>query len=159
MIVIGVDPGLTGAIAVMHGTRLEHIADMPTCSAGIASRPKSRQIDAYALAQILRIHGADCDCVAVERVSAMPGQGVSGMFSLGHSAGVIAGVCGALGLRIRYVAPQQWKRGFGLIGADKKGSVAKAIELFRCPELLSRVRDHGRADAMLIAAWAWANRG
>lgn len=158
MIICGIDPGLTGAIAILHGTRLEHIADMPTCSAGIASRPKSRQVDAYALAAILRIHSLDCDAVAVERVSARPGQGVSGVFSFGHSAGVVAGVCGALGLSVVYVAPQQWKRGFGLIGADKSASVAKAVDLFRCPELLSRKKDHGRADAMLIAAWAAVNQ-
>lgn len=156
--IVGIDPGLTGAIAVIDGPRLEHIADMPTCSAGIASRPKSRQVDAYALASILRIHAMDADAVAVERVSARPGQGVSGMYSLGHSAGVIAGVCGALGLTVIYVAPQHWKRGFGLIGAEKGASIAKAAELFRCPELLSRKKDHGRADAMLIAAWALANR-
>lgn len=156
--IVGIDPGLTGAIAVLHGTRLEHIADMPTCSSGIASRPKSRQVDAYALAAILRIHAMDADIVAVERVHALPKQGVSGVFSFGHSAGVVAGVCGALGLSVVYVAPQQWKRGFGLIGQDKGASVAKAVDLFRFPELLSRKKDHGRADAMLIAAWASVER-
>ena len=156
--IVGIDPGLTGAIAVLNGTRIEHVSDMPTTSAGVASRAKARMMDAYALASILRIHAMDADRVVVERVSAHPGQGVSAMFSLGHSAGVIVGVCGALGLRVVYVPAQQWKREFGLIGKEKVASAAKAVELWGCCDLLRRKKDHGRADAMLIAAWGTVNQ-
>jgi crossover junction endodeoxyribonuclease RuvC len=156
-VIVGIDPGLTGAIAVLSGTRIEHVSDMPTCSAGVASRLKARMVDAHALAQILRLNAMDADRVVIERVSAMPGQGVSGMFSLGHSAGAVAGVCGALGLTVVYVQPATWKRAFGLLGKEKTASAAKALDLFGCQDLLRRKKDHGRADAMLIAAWGRVN--
>jgi len=92
-------------------------------------------------------------CV-VERVGAMPGQGVASTFRFGRGAGVVDGVLGALGAPFQYVAPGVWKRHFGLLKKPKDASRLMALERFpNCANELKRKRDHGRAEALLIAAW------
>lgn len=149
MIVIGIDPGLKGAMAKLVNDSPAWTADLPTMD-----RPsgKGRQINGACLAEQLR-HRNEVR-VFIERVSAMPGQGVTGVFSFGFTAGVIDGVCAALGLPVEYVSPQVWKRHHGLLGKDKEASRARAIRMF--PALagqLSRKKDADRAEALLIAAY------
>ena len=94
---------------------------------------------------------------AVEKVGAMPGQGVTSMFNFGKSAGYIEGVLTAIGIPYQLVPPAKWKREFGLIGKDKKASVEVCRKLF--PELdlrrteRCRTDSDGKAEAALIAEW------
>jgi len=89
--------------------------------------------------------------VFVEQVSARPGQGVTSMFRFGESFGLVKGVCAGIGLPLTLVTPQEWRRGMR-VPTGKDGSRQRILELQ--PELakrFARKKDHGRADAMLIA--------
>lgn len=151
--IIGIDPGISGAIAaVTDGGALLWVEDMPVRDAGKKAR-KQREIDGAELARLLRPHLADIRCAWVEEVSAMPGQGVSSMFSLGDSRGTIRGVLEALGISVERVPPQRWKRVYGL-AADKEAARALAIRLYPLwSHMLGRKKDHGRAEAVLIARY------
>ena len=152
MIYIGIDPGLTGAIAVLWAEN--QVADMPTTVAG--KGVVKREVNGVLLADMLRPFCGTPGSVRVvlERTSAMPGQGVVSMFSMGVSRGVILGVLGALGVPFIDVAPQTWKAHFRLLGADKDAS--RTLALRRFPELagyLARKGDHNRAEALLLAVY------
>lgn len=128
-LVIGIDPGLTGAIAWLADGVLTDVCDMPTVGRGKAGR---QTVNAPDLARLIREHlfiGAAVVAV-VEEVAARPGQGVTSMFRFGHSCGAIAGVLGALRIPVVYVTPQRWKRYHGLIGAAKDASRGRAIDLY-----------------------------
>jgi crossover junction endodeoxyribonuclease RuvC len=147
---IGIDPGLDGALALVLADEAIAVWDMPTVEDG-----KSRSVNGYLLADILaeaaEMVGAR-PSVVIERVSAMPGQGVSSMFNFGRSVGIVEGVVTGAGLPLTRVTPVTWKRRAKLIGKPKDASRAKALELW--PEMsgeLARKKDCGRADALLIA--------
>lgn len=146
-VVVGIDPGLSGAIAVMATDgQLLSVVDMPVAD---------KRVSAGAVADQLRIVGQTVDLVAVEAVHSMPRQGVSSTFTFGAAVGVVIGVVGTLGIRLEQPTPAVWKRHVGLIGADKDRSRRLAQE--RWPHMahhFARVRDDGRADAAHIAAWA-----
>ena len=92
--------------------------------------------------------------IVVERVNAMPGQGVTSMFNFGQSFGVIKGICSAMELPIFYVRPAKWKKYFGLIKSEKDASRTKAIEMFPYfSSQLSKKKDSNKADAILIASF------
>ncbi|MDO8731680.1 MAG: hypothetical protein Q7L55_03795, partial [Actinomycetota bacterium] len=144
MIYIGIDPGLEGAIAVMtpEGILLH---DMP-----VVRTPKG-QYDAAAMAGLLRLYAGDRQARAVlEAVSGRPGQGTASARSIGIGYGVWLGLLAALEIGHQSVPPGVWKRTLGLLKADKAASRARAVELY--PEVagrLTRVKDHGRAEALL----------
>ena len=154
MIVIGIDPGITGALAMVGTAGLLRVDDMPTyekpgttkvrreiCGDGL-SELLSKYMWGYSLNEVV--------CV-VEFVSSNPGQGVASVFSLGHSAGVIAGVLAAKGVPTEYVTPARWKASMGL-GNDKARSIAVAKALFPNSEpWLKRKKDHNRAEAIMLA--------
>jgi crossover junction endodeoxyribonuclease RuvC len=145
--VIGIDPGLTGAVAVLSDYPLLAVP-MPVTDYSPTGFVK-RAVDLYALADLLVRYPSAT--VYLERVNAMPGQGVAGMFSLGMSYWGVAGVAAGLGLPVKLVTPQEWKRYFGL-SADKDMARQLAQRLF--PDVdLSRKKDHGRAEALLIAKY------
>lgn len=162
MLIIGIDPGITGAVAAVtpSGT-LQWVVDMPIRDAGKQGR-KANEIDGVMLARLLRVHAADIGEVWCEEVQALPsigrkpdgsaGHGALASFSLGDSRGCIRGVCEALGLSVQRVRPQAWKKLYGL-NSDKEAARACAVRL--CPgcEALSRKKDHGRAEAILIARY------
>lgn len=156
--VIGIDPGLTGAVALIDGDQYVAVWDMPVVE---KTHGKGKIVNAYLLADILLEAKLDyidptgeLAVAVVEQVSAMPGQGVTSMFGFGHSAGVIDGVLGALGIRHAKVLPRTWKRSAGLVGREKDASRTKAIELYpEARHMLQRKKDCGRADAILIAQW------
>jgi crossover junction endodeoxyribonuclease RuvC len=143
---IGIDPGLSGAIAVLGDNQsLFAVYDMPVMA---LSKGKS-QVNAAALAVILR--EVLVPTVAyLEAVSAMPGQGVSGMFSFGTSYGIVQGVLAALRIPVVLVRPQTWKARAGLKGSEKDMARTLAIRLYPDAEL-SLKKHIGRADAILIA--------
>ena len=152
MIVMAIDPGLSGAIAVFRHTdhALLAVIDTPTHELTRNGKTK-RQISASGLAAIFRDYKPDH--VVVEKVSAMPGQGVTSMFSFGRSFRLIEGIVGAFEIPATYVTPSLWTKGIGR-GQGKDASRARACELYPVWEKsFARVKDDGRADAVLIGAW------
>ena len=150
MIVMAIDPGLSGAIAVFIDDLLVAVIDTPTHELTRNNKTK-RQISASALAGIFRLYMPGH--VVVEKVSAMPGQGVTSMFSFGRSFGLIEGIVGAFEIPATYVMPSVWTKGIGR-GLGKDASRARACELYPVWEKsFARVKDDGRADAVLIGAW------
>jgi crossover junction endodeoxyribonuclease RuvC len=150
MIVMAIDPGLSGAIAVFTSDFLVAIIDTPTHELTRNNKTK-RQVSASALAGVFRMYMPTH--VVVEKVSAMPGQGVTSMFSFGRSFGVIEGIVGAFEIPATYVMPAVWTKGIGR-GLGKDASRARACELYPAHQKsFARVKDDGRADAVLIGAW------
>lgn len=154
-LVFGIDPGQTGAVAVLADGVPVGFIDMPTT----ARKAGGHQVDGAALAAKLRgfrqQHAGAYTFAVIEQVSAGPGQGVTGMFRFGQSDGIVRGVLGALGVPMLEVHSATWKRFLQLTGADKDAARIEAIRRF--PEMaaqLSRKKDVGRADAALIATWA-----
>jgi len=146
MKIIGIDPGVTGALAVINKGEVEALHDMPT----MAGTKNKKQVNGYELCRLIEINKPDL--VMIEKVHAMPGQGVSSMFNFGKSAGIIEGVCAGLGVPIEFVTPQSWKKKFSLIGKDKDSARTLAIQKHPfIAEHLSRKKDIGRADAIFIA--------
>lgn len=156
MRVIGIDPGLDGAVAIINGTGNLVVIDMPTVTVERNGKSK-RQVSATELAQILASHNSNNCHVFVERVSAKSGQGVTSVFSFGRSFGMIEGILAAFRLPVTFVPPATWVKAVGR-GQGKDASRARAMELF--PENqadFKRVKDDGRADAALIAYWGTKN--
>lgn len=150
MIVMSIDPGLSGAIAVFEGGALIEIIDMPTHTL-LRNGKDKRQISASALAGIFSQYKPAH--VIVEKVSAMPGQGVTSMFSFGRSLGIIEGILAAYNLSATYVTPSVWTKGVGR-GQGKDASRARACQMYPSHEKsFARVKDDGRADAVLIGLW------
>ena len=129
MKIIGIDPGLSGGIAVLENKRVLSIFDMPVMSEG---KKNKRQLNSAQLVMIIKenIQSNDEVVVVVEQVNAMPGQGVTSMFNFGQTFGAIKGVCAALGLPIFFVRPSKWKKHFELINSSKDSSRTKAIEMY-----------------------------
>ena len=149
-IIIGIDPGQTGAIASLENGKIVDLRDMPTMG---RAHGKGHEVDPYELTSILLAmkFGKDAT-VLVEQVSAMPGNGGTSMFHFGESVGVILGVCGALQLPVRRIRPQHWKKKAGIIGKDKDAARGLAIRLHpEVSDMLTRKKDCGRADAVCIA--------
>lgn len=154
MIHIGIDLGVSGAIAFIPGSRAPFVVDMPVVRYSATGFVKNA-IDPHTLARLLRANTEGIDItpcnVYIERVNAFPGQGVSSMFSLGMSYWGAYSVCAALGLPIQLIEPKEWK-GFFKLAKDKALSRGLAQRLFpQCD--LGRVKDHNRAEALLIAAY------
>ena len=153
MIIIGVDPGISGAISVVENKKILEVYDTPTM---IEGKKNKRQINGAQVSNIIkeRLNSNKEVVVVVEHVNAMPGQGVTSMFNFGQSFGVIKGVCAALNLPIYFVRPAKWKKHFNLIKTNKDASRTKVIEVY--PEIsnkLYRKKDSNRADAILIALY------
>ena len=106
MKIIGIDPGLSGGIAVLENKRVLSIFDMPVMSEG---KKNKRQLNSAQLVTIIKenIQSNDEVVVVVEQVNAMPGQGVTSMFNFGQTFGAIKGVCAALELPIFFVRPSK----------------------------------------------------
>lgn len=156
MITIGVDPGLSGAIGVLRNGVFVAVEDMPTVAKGSGS--VKREVDPAGLFSLLRSHVPPVDAVSVvlERVNAMPGQGVSSVFSLGDSFGTARAVIASLGWELHYVAPVTWKKSFGLT-SDKEMSRALAVRTF--PTAPLNLKKHSdRAESLLMARWLYNTR-
>ncbi len=147
---IGIDPGLSGAIAVLEDNgKYVALYDMPA----MLLTGKRQQVNASELANIFSTwqQKRRGSLVAyLERVSAMPGQGVSSMFSFGMSYGIVQGALAALEIPVALVSPNKWKKAAGLQGKEKDYARSLAQQLY--PQAaLGRKKDIGRADAILIA--------
>ncbi len=151
--IIGVDPGASGAIAIIESTgKLVHVFDMPSVEIVSGGKAK-RRISPEMLAAELRLY-ADQGAVAyLEQVGAMPGQGVSSMFAFGQAFGIVLGVMAGLAIPCQTVTPAKWKKDLKLNGG-KDAARAKAAQIWpgQAGEF-KRVKDDGKAEAALIAAW------
>ena len=151
MRIIGIDPGLSGAIAVLENDKVLKIYDMPVMAEG---KKNKRQLNSAQLVNIIKenIKNHDEINVVVEQVNAMPGQGVTSMFNFGQTFGAIKGVCAALSLPIFFVRPSKWKKYFELINSSKDSSRTKVIEMYpSIANQLSKKKDVNKSDAILIA--------
>jgi len=153
MIIIGIDPGVSGAISVLENKKVVEIFDMPTM---IDGKKNKKQVNGAQVTNIIKdkLNLSKEIVVVVEHVNAMPGQGVTSMFNFGQSFGVIKGVCSALNVPIYFVRPTKWKKYFNLIKTNKDASRTKVIQIY--PEIssqLSRKKDSNKADAILIARY------
>ena len=153
MRIIGIDPGLSGGIAILDDLTIYDIFDMPVMSEG---KKNKNQLNSAQLVNIINKHvlKKENTFVIVEQVSAMPGQGVTSMFNFGQTFGSIKGICAAMGLPIFYVRPAKWKKHFELINSSKDASRTKVIEMY--PSISSRLtkkKDVNKADAILIARY------
>tara|TARA_B100000575_G_C22970248_1_gene560115 strand:+ start:379 stop:876 length:498 start_codon:yes stop_codon:yes gene_type:complete len=156
--IIGIDPGLSGAIAVLENKKVLKIIDIPVMAEG---KKNKRQLNSAQLVNIIKENINDNEeiAVVVEQVNAMPGQGVTSMFNFGQTFGAIKGVCAALNLPIFFVRPSKWKKYFELINSSKDSSRTKAIEMY--PSLssqLSKKKDVNKSDAILIARFYYETR-
>ena len=153
MIIIGIDPGLSGAIAVLQNSKVKSIYDTPVMSEG---KKNKRQLNSAQMVKLIKsnISTVEETVVVVENVNAMPGQGVTSMFNFGQTFGAIKGICAAIGLPIFFVRPAKWKKHFELINSSKDASRTKAIEMYpSISDQLSKKKDVNKADAILIARY------
>ena len=151
MIIIGIDPGLSGAIAVLKNNKIKSIFDMPVMPEG---KKNKRQLNSAQLVELIKnnIEKNEEIVIVVEQVNAMPGQGVTSMFNFGQTFGAIKGICAALGLPIFFVRPAKWKKYFELINSSKDASRTKVIEMYpSISNQLSKKKDVNKSDAILIA--------
>ena len=151
MKIIGIDPGLSGAIAILENNKVLNLFDIPVMSEG---KKNKRQLNSALLVSLLKenIKNDEEVAVAVEQVNAMPGQGVTSMFNFGQTFGAIKGICAALDLPIFFVRPSKWKKHFELINSSKDSSRTKAIEMYpKLSNQLSKKKDVNKSDAILIA--------
>ncbi len=151
MKIIGIDPGLSGAIAILENNKVLKIFDIPVMSEG---KKNKRQLNSALLVSLLKENIIDSNevSVVVEQVNAMPGQGVTSMFNFGQTFGAIKGICAALDLPIFFVRPSKWKKHFELINSTKDSSRTKAIEMYpKLSNQLSKKKDVNKSDAILIA--------
>lgn len=149
-ITIGIDPGKTGAIALIdsYGVLIDSY-DMPMLG---------NLVSPHGVASLEMWATSEFGTVIIEDVHAMPKNGAIGSFSLGRSKGVVEGVFAALARPIVYVSPQKWKKALG-VTSDKGGCRRRATELWPGrAELFKRVKDDGRAEAALVAYW-WLQHG
>ncbi len=159
MKIIGIDPGLTGAIAILEDKKVINLLDMPVMAEG---KKNKRQLNSAQLVNIIKENTLKKEeeiVVVVEQVNAMPGQGVTSMFNFGQTFGAIKGVCAALELPIYFVRPSKWKKYFELINSSKDSSRTKTIEMY--PTLsnqLSKKKDVNKSDAILIARYYFETR-
>ena len=153
MRIIGIDPGLSGAIAILEDNKIKELFDMPVMPDG---KKNKRQLNSALLVKLIKdnIKNLEDTVMVVEQVNAMPGQGVTSMFNFGQTFGAIKGICAALGLPIFFVRPAKWKKHFELINSSKDSSRTKAIEMYpSISEQLSKKKDVNKSDAILIARY------
>ena len=155
MFIIGIDPGISGAICFFEDGKVKEIIEMPTMAEGKKNKRQINGPQTYneILSRINKIEKKDI-FVVIEQVSAMPGQGVTSMFNFGQSFGILKGICSAMHLSMHFVRPAKWKKYFNLIKCEKDASRTKAIEIFPYFSTnLSKKKDANKADAILIASY------
>ena len=153
MLIIGIDPGISGSICFFKDGNIIDVVEMPTMAEG---KKNKRQVNGAQIYNEIcnRVNKIDKQNVRViiEQVSAMPGQGVTSMFNFGQSFGILKGICSAMQLPVYFIRPTKWKKYFGLINSEKDASRTRAIEMFPSfSSQLSKKKDSNKADAILIA--------
>jgi len=155
MLIIGIDPGITGSICFFEDGKIADVVEMPNMAEG---KKNKRQVNGAQIyheisKRIKNLEKKDIK-VVIEQVAAMPGQGVTSMFNFGQSFGVLKGICAAMQIPMYFVRPAKWKKYFNLINSEKDASRTKAIEIFpHFSAQLSRKKDSNKADAILISSF------
>ena len=155
MLIIGIDPGISGSICFFEDGKIIDVVVMPTMTDGKKNKKQvnGSQIYNEILKRIIKIEKQNVR-VIIEQVSAMPGQGVTSMFNFGQSFGILKGICSAMQIPMYFVRPAKWKKYFGLINSEKDASRTRAIEMFPYfSSQLSKKKDSNKADAILIASF------
>ena len=155
MLIISIDPGISGSICFFENGKIIEVVEMPTMPEGKKNKKQvnGSQIYNEISKRISKIEKEKIK-VVIEQVSAMPGQGVTSMFNFGQSFGILKGICSAMQLPMYFVRPTKWKKYFGLINSEKDASRTKAIEMFPYfSSQLSKKKDSNKADAILIASF------
>ena len=155
MLIIGVDPGISGSICFLENGKILDVIEMPTMTEGKKNKKQvnGSQIYNEILKRIKKIEKQEIR-VVIEKVSAMPGQGVTSMFNFGQSFGILKGICSAMQIPMYFVRPAKWKKYFNLINSEKDASRTRAIEIFPYfSSELSKKKDSNKADAILIASF------
>ena len=155
MLIISIDPGITGCICFFKNGKIVDLVEMPNMAEG---KKNKKQVNGSQVYNEIFLRTKDIEKkdikVVIEQVSAMPGQGVTSMFNFGQSFGVLKGVCSAMQLPMYFVRPSKWKKYFSLIKSEKDASRTKVIEMFPyISSQLSRKKDSNKADAILIALY------
>jgi len=155
MLIIGIDPGISGSICFFKNGVIKDVVEMPTMTEGKKNKKQvnGSQVFNEILERTNKIDKKSIKIV-IEQVSAMPGQGVTSMFNFGQSFGILKGICSAMQLPMYFVRPTKWKKYFNLINSEKDASRTKAIEIFPYfSTQLSKKKDSNKADAILIASF------
>ena len=155
MLIIGIDPGISGSICFFQDGKIIDVVEMPTMTEG---KKNKKQVNGSQIFNEIseKIKSLDKEeiKVVIEQVSAMPGQGVTSMFNFGQSFGILKGICSAMQLPMYFVRPAKWKKYFNLINSEKDASRTRAIEIFPYfSGQLNRKKDSNKADAILIASF------
>ena len=155
MMIIGIDPGISGSICFFQDGIIKDVIEMPTMTDG---KKNKRQVNGAQIFNEIKKRIKEYENqnvrVIIEQVSAMPGQGVTSMFNFGQSYGILKGICSAMRLPMYFVRPAKWKKYFNLINSQKDASRTRAIEIFPYfSTQLSKKKDSNKADAILIASF------
>ena len=154
MLIIGIDPGISGSICFFENGKIIEVIEMPVMTEG---KKNKKQVNGAQIYNefLKRINKKEDEIrVVIEQVSAMPGQGVTSMFNFGQSYGILKGICSAMQLPMFFVRPAKWKKYFNLINSQKDASRTRAIEIFPYfSTQLSKKKDSNKADAILIASF------
>ena len=155
MIIIGIDPGISGSICFFRDGKILDVIEMPTMTEGKKNKRQvnGSQIYNEILKRVNQFNNENIR-VVIEQVSAMPGQGVTSMFNFGQSFGILKGICSAMKLPMFFIRPAKWKKYYNLINSEKDASRTRAIEIFPYfSSQLSKKKDSNKADAILIASF------
>ena len=155
MLIIGIDPGISGSICFFENGRITEVLEMPNMADGKKNKRQVNGAQVYneILKRIKNFNKSEVK-VVIEQVSAMPGQGVTSMFNFGQSFGVLKGICSAMQLPMYFVRPAKWKKYYNLINSEKDASRTKVIQIFPyISEQLSKKKDANKADAILLASF------
>ena len=155
MLIIGIDPGISGSICFLEDGTIKDVLEMPTMTEGKKNKKQVNGSQIFnEISSRIKTYEKKNIKVVIEQVSAMPGQGVTSMFNFGQSFGILKGICSAMQLSIYFVRPAKWKKYFNLINSEKDASRTRAIEIFPYfSSNLSKKKDSNKADAMLIASY------
>ena len=155
MLIIAIDPGISGSICFFKDGKILEVIEMPTMTEGKKNKKQVNGAQIYNEISA-KINGIEKHSIRViiEQVSAMPGQGVTSMFNFGQSFGILKGICSAMQLPMFFIRPAKWKKYFSLINSEKDASRTRAIEMFPYfSSQLSKKKDSNKADAILIACF------
>ena len=155
MLIIGIDPGISGSICFFKDGKILDVIEMPTMTEGKKNKKQVNGSQIYnEICKITKDIEKQEIRIVIEQVSAMPGQGVTSMFNFGQSFGILKGISSAMQLPVYFVRPAKWKKYFNLLNSEKDASRTKAIEIFPYfSSRLSKKKDSNKADAILIASF------
>ena len=155
MLIIGIDPGISGSICFLDNGKILDVIEMPIMTDGKKNKKQVNGSQVYnEVTKRIKQFEKNQIRVVIEHVSAMPGQGVTSMFNFGQSFGILKGICTAMQLPMYFVRPTKWKKYFNLLNSEKDASRTRAIETFPYfSSQLSRKKDSNKADAILISSF------